>query len=142
MSSPISLDALLDESMLQQAARKLTKHIGHVPHKSAPKPTPESIAIAETAVMLRQWDAKREWAHNRNVLVFTRQKCKCCESSAATFDGMFIELKNNRLNNTFKMEPVIHFELDKPKAVVYRDSFVVICHECADIQQDWPLEEL
>lgn len=144
MTDLIDLDSLLKESMLQAAARKLTKSITGAPYKSGPNAKAATAAasaeVLETAEMLRQWDHKREWSHTHNLLVFTRQKCTCCEEMSITFDGMFIQLTNNRVKGTRKIEPVTHFDLDKPKDVVYRDSLVPICHECADIQQDWPLQ--
>ena len=142
MTSIIDLDSLLAESMTQQAARKLNKHIGHVPggtHHLIKSKTP--AAVVKVAEELRQWEFNREWTHTQNVIVFTRQRCKCCDETASTFDGFFVQYTNNRRSGGSKMDRVDSFELDKPKAVVYRDSYVPICHNCADVQQDWPLEE-
>lgn len=139
MTEVIDLDSLLKESVLQQEARKLNRRTG-----TNPRPTQlaaVSSEVQETAALLRQWDAKREWSLSANVLVFTRQKCACCEAMSKTLDGRFLLYQNNRLRGTTKLESTKAFELDKPREVVYRDSVVDLCHECADIQQDWPLQE-
>ncbi len=139
MSAILSLDDLLGESLLQAKARKLPRN--HATAKNIGTPMPKvSAEVAETAVMLRQWEHKREWVHTANVIAFTRQRCQCCGEEATTFEGFFVEYTNTRIRSGTKLDRVQVFDLDKPKKVRYHDALVPICHECADVQQDWPLE--
>lgn len=131
-----SLDSLLAESLQQVEDRKKEKEM----RKSVARGNLPASEIAETTALLRKWDDQREWRRTKNVLCFTRQLCLNCGAYHTTFEGYFERSESKRLNNTKKDVAVKIFELDLPKEVMYHDSQVPVCHECAD-QLGWELEE-
>lgn len=133
----LDLGDLLTESLAQKAQRDKEKELRWlVSRGNMTKKERE-----EGQALLRRWDIQREWVRGKNILVFTRQRCKGCGAYHQTLDGFFEQYTNNRLKNASRLTAVQHFELpDLPKDVEYRDSEIAICHLCAD-GAGWPLQE-
>lgn len=129
---PFSFDALLAESM-QQAEQRIAE-------KDLKKKIAKGLGTNDDNETVKRWGRERDWLKAANVLAFSRQQCKCCGSYSTTLDGKFELHVHSRIPNSNLLHGVPFFELDLPKRVVYRDSIVPVCHECADLA-DWPLEE-
>lgn len=141
MTGTISLLDLLAESQQQAAQRKAERPQAQRKVKTsnvAPRTKEEEAAYRESYALAQ----RLEWRHTENTLVFTRQLCSCCDTMSATLDGLFQTYTHTRIKTSTKRERVTAFEIDKPKTVIYRDTVVPLCHACADIQQDWPLQAL
>lgn len=132
-----SLEDLLSESMglkeQHEAERELRK-------KQARGNLPKAEYDANAA-LLRKWELKREWEATANVLVFQRQRCGTCGSYHNFFEGKFELHTHRRLANTTRTILVKFHDKALPKEVRYTDTDTHICHACADIQDDWELED-
>ncbi len=125
-------DNLLAESLQQAETAKAEKAL-----KSK---VSQGRGTNEDNETVKRWGRERDWVRAKNVLAFTRQHCKCCGSYSQTLDGRFELHIHSRIPNSNLLNSVQSFDLDLPKHVVYRDSVVPQCHECADLS-GWPLEE-
>lgn len=126
-----SFDDLLKDSMAQAEERNAEKELK--------KKVSRGQGTNEDNATVKRWSREREWKRTANVLAFTRQQCHHCGEFSTTLDGRFELHTHSRIPNTTLLNSVPSFELDLPKQVVYRDSYVAECHECAD-EHDWPLE--
>lgn len=127
-----SLDDLLSESVKYKEQKEEEKELRK-------KQARGGLPKAEAA-LIRKWELQREWDATANVLVFQRQRCSFCGSYHNLFDGLFELHTHKRLAITRTVAVKFH-EKSLPKAVRYTDSDTAICHNCADKQAEWELED-
>lgn len=124
----ISLDNLLAESMQEAAAAAEVKAARQVLAKGG-------LAAAEAeaiAAQVRSWEARREWKPAAAVVMFTRQRCRCCDNYSTQFAGWFQRQvhRDTKADRWIKHIPPMDDAL--PRESKYQDSWADLCEACAE----------
>lgn len=130
-----SLEDLLNESMASvkeaQDAKALRQRIasGGMSKEEA----------KESNALLRSWEARREWNKTANTITFSRAFCACCNSYYPVFQSFGEEQthRHNQITRWVKVDE--HKNLELPKKVIYEDTVIPMCEECA-AGAGWPVE--
>lgn len=151
--APSSLDQLLVESLTQAVETfsldlLLSESMASVQEAKNVKALRQRVASggltkaeqADSASILLLWETRRAWVRTHNTLTFERKFCACCNSYFPQFVAYGEQQEHKTLDSIRWVKVEKHTDITLPRKVIYEDSIVPICEECAKAD-GWDTED-
>ncbi len=131
-----SLDAFLGECLQAKSDTDAVKES----RKALSRGTVDPSVRSEMESLIRAWEVKREWNVAAAVIMFSRQKCACCEQFSVQFQGYY----QRQVHKSHELERWIissgPADTSLPRECKYEDAVVPTCENCAE-NEGWEVEE-
>lgn len=126
----LSLDELLSDAMQAHEEEKRVKKAREQVKKGGIPPSERDA----TTMLIRSWEAKREWKPQANVAVFEYVVCACCGQENINFIGLMqkqVHRTNARTTRLIKFAAGQEMDASLPKIVARQSVETDICEYCA-----------